>query len=74
MSTYSIGLFYVFFFLFLDNSGLNVTLWTKPSIKDITSFKFKIGTTNITYFAQDAFKNTAKCYFIVEIYGNIKIF
>ncbi|KRT86167.1 hypothetical protein AMK59_801 [Oryctes borbonicus] len=55
-----------------DNSGINVTLWTKPSIKDMASFKFKIGTTNVTYFAQDMFKNTARCNFIVEIYDNEK--
>ncbi|GJQ65520.1 hypothetical protein Trydic_g7621 [Trypoxylus dichotomus] len=55
-----------------DNSGLNVTLWTKPAIKDVANFKFKIGTTNVTYFAQDMFKNTAKCNFIVEIYDNEK--
>ncbi|XP_017779989.1 PREDICTED: sushi, von Willebrand factor type A, EGF and pentraxin domain-containing protein 1-like [Nicrophorus vespilloides] len=50
-----------------DNSNLNVSIWTKPSIKKVNNFKFKIGTTIVTYFAQDGFKNRAKCNFTVKI-------
>ncbi|KAK5644039.1 hypothetical protein RI129_007884 [Pyrocoelia pectoralis] len=51
----------------VDNSGLNVTLWLKPAISNIAEFKFKIGRTKLTYFAQDAFRNIAQCSFSVEI-------
>ncbi|KAK4887668.1 hypothetical protein RN001_003939 [Aquatica leii] len=50
-----------------DNSGLNVTVWLKPAIANITEFRFKIGQTKVTYFAQDAFQNQAKCSFTVDI-------
>ncbi|KAF5274861.1 hypothetical protein FQA39_LY07043 [Lamprigera yunnana] len=50
-----------------DNSGLNVTIWSKPAIINITEFKFKIGRTQVTYFAQDAFQNNAQCTFYVDI-------
>nr|XP_023016002.1 sushi, von Willebrand factor type A, EGF and pentraxin domain-containing protein 1-like [Leptinotarsa decemlineata] len=50
-----------------DNSGLNVTTWMKPVIENITDFKFEIGTTLVTYYAQDAFENKAKCSFHVTV-------
>lgn len=52
-----------------DNSGLEVSVWIKPSIVNITEYKFSIGVTPITYFAQDAFNNAIKCTFFVEILG-----
>nr|XP_022902897.1 sushi, von Willebrand factor type A, EGF and pentraxin domain-containing protein 1-like isoform X2 [Onthophagus taurus] len=55
-----------------DNSGLNVTIWTKPSISNVTNFKFKLGTTIVTYYAQDFQRNVAKCSFNVEIIDNEK--
>ncbi|KAB0799990.1 hypothetical protein PPYR_07870 [Photinus pyralis] len=50
-----------------DNSALNVSVWLKPAIKNISAFKFKIGRTMVTYFAQDIAQNTAQCSFTVEI-------
>ncbi|CAH1985833.1 unnamed protein product [Acanthoscelides obtectus] len=50
-----------------DNSGLNVSLWLKPAIPNIASFKFEIGSTLVSYYAQDAFQNRAHCSFKVII-------
>ncbi|KAL1489564.1 hypothetical protein ABEB36_013517 [Hypothenemus hampei] len=50
-----------------DNSGLEVSLWIKPGIINITEYKFVIGLTPITYFAQDVFNNAITCKFYVEI-------
>ncbi|CAG9855886.1 unnamed protein product [Phyllotreta striolata] len=55
-----------------DNSNSNVTVWIKsvwikPSIANITKHKFKIGTTRVQYFAQDAFQNTGNCSFNVTV-------
>ncbi|XP_057660658.1 sushi, von Willebrand factor type A, EGF and pentraxin domain-containing protein 1-like isoform X1 [Diorhabda carinulata] len=50
-----------------DNSKLNVSSWMSPAVSDIKKAKFEIGTTRITYFAQDAFKNRANCSFEVTI-------
>ncbi|CAG9762396.1 unnamed protein product [Ceutorhynchus assimilis] len=50
-----------------DNSGLEVSVWLKPGIINITDYKFSIGLTPVTYFAQDAFNNVIKCTFFVEI-------
>lgn len=38
-------------------------------MKNITEFKFEIGITNITYYAQDVFQNNAKCLFHVTVEG-----
>ena len=53
----------------VDNADLDVSVWMKPSIKNITAFKFPIGKTQVTYFAQDAFQNRAKCIFFVIVEG-----
>lgn len=53
---------------------MEVSVWMKPSIKDITSFKFEIGETLVTYFAQDAFHNKGNCSFFVIIKGIILYF
>ncbi|KAJ8929511.1 hypothetical protein NQ314_017804 [Rhamnusium bicolor] len=50
-----------------DNSKLEVSVWLKPSIKSIPEYKFQIGKTAVTYFAQDAFHNRAKCTFYVTV-------
>ncbi|XP_015834822.1 sushi, von Willebrand factor type A, EGF and pentraxin domain-containing protein 1 isoform X1 [Tribolium castaneum] len=50
-----------------DNAELEVSVWMKPSIRDVGSYKFQIGETQVTYFAQDAFHNRAKCSFYVII-------
>ncbi|KAJ8940401.1 hypothetical protein NQ318_009330 [Aromia moschata] len=50
-----------------DNSGLQVTVWKIPVIENIPEFKFQIGRTPITYFAQDAYHNKAKCTFYVTV-------
>ncbi|ENN79605.1 hypothetical protein YQE_03956, partial [Dendroctonus ponderosae] len=46
-----------------DNSGLEVSTWLKQE------YKFSIGLTPVTYFAQDPFYNAIKCKFFVEILG-----
>ncbi|RZB38885.1 sushi, von Willebrand factor type A, EGF and pentraxin domain-containing protein 1-like [Asbolus verrucosus] len=51
----------------IDNSDSEVSVWMKPTIKSISGFKFEIGKTRITYFAQDAFHNRAKCSFFITI-------
>ncbi|XP_076273096.1 sushi, von Willebrand factor type A, EGF and pentraxin domain-containing protein 1-like isoform X1 [Rhynchophorus ferrugineus] len=50
-----------------DNSGLNVTVWMKPSMKNITNHKFSIGLNRVSYYARDAFQNIIKCAFFVEV-------
>uniref|UniRef100_A0AAR5P549 Sushi, von Willebrand factor type A, EGF and pentraxin domain-containing protein 1 n=2 Tax=Dendroctonus ponderosae TaxID=77166 RepID=A0AAR5P549_DENPD len=55
-----------------DNSGLEVSTWLKQE------YKFSIGLTPVTYFAQDPFYNAIKCKFFVEILakdpsGNLNI-
>nr|CAH7753365.1 unnamed protein product [Callosobruchus chinensis] len=50
-----------------DNSGLNISVWVKPAIANIASFKFQIGATMVAYYAQDAFQNRAQCSFKVII-------
>lgn len=45
-------------------------MWTEPAIANIKNYKFKIGVTNVTYFARDAFNNTANCTFSVTVIGN----
>ncbi|XP_050300407.1 sushi, von Willebrand factor type A, EGF and pentraxin domain-containing protein 1-like [Anthonomus grandis grandis] len=50
-----------------DNSGQNVTSWIRPTIVKPADYKFTIGSTRVTYFAQDVFNNVAKCHFYVEI-------
>ncbi|KAH1026828.1 hypothetical protein HUJ05_000441 [Dendroctonus ponderosae] len=50
-----------------DNSGLEVSTWLKPAIVNVTEYKFSIGLTPVTYFAQDPFHNAIKCKFFVEI-------
>lgn len=52
-----------------DNSGSDLSVWMKPSIKKITGFKFQIGNTKVTYFAQDGHHNKANCSFLVTIRG-----
>lgn len=49
-----------------DNSELNVTIWTKPVIKE-DGIKLIIGSHNFTYLAVDAFKNKEKCNFTVTV-------
>ncbi|XP_030767169.1 sushi, von Willebrand factor type A, EGF and pentraxin domain-containing protein 1-like [Sitophilus oryzae] len=50
-----------------DNSGLNISVWIYPAISNITDYKFSIGITPVTYFAQDLFQNAIKCTFFVEV-------
>lgn len=50
-----------------DNSGMNVTIWTKPSIRNVEEFKFKLGKTLVSYFAQDPSRNIGYCNFTVEV-------
>lgn len=44
-------------------------MWLKPAIKNVTNYRFKIGKTVVTYFAEDVYKNRAKCKFTVFIKG-----
>ncbi|XP_018575822.1 sushi, von Willebrand factor type A, EGF and pentraxin domain-containing protein 1-like [Anoplophora glabripennis] len=53
-----------------DNSGLEVLVWVKPAMNNISDFKFQIGKTPVIYFARDAFHNTAKCRFFVLVEDN----
>lgn len=55
--------------LITDNSALSVQVWIQPAITKPADYKFSIGLTPVTYFAQDAFKNAIKCKFFVEIIG-----
>ncbi|XP_066147032.1 sushi, von Willebrand factor type A, EGF and pentraxin domain-containing protein 1-like [Euwallacea fornicatus] len=50
-----------------DNSGLGVSVWIQPAIENLTDYKFSLGVTPITYFAQDMFNNAIKCKFFVEV-------
>lgn len=49
-----------------DNSELNVTVWTKPVVKE-EGIKLILGSHNFTYVAVDVFKNKAKCNFTVTV-------
>lgn len=51
---------------------MGITVWMKPAIKNVTSFRFPIGITTVTYFAQDSFNNKAKCTFHVNVEGKKK--
>lgn len=49
-----------------DNSEMNVTVWTKPVLKE-DGIKLNLGSHNFTYVAVDVFKNKAKCNFTVTV-------
>lgn len=51
---------------------MSVTIWTRPVIENITDFKFRIGNTTVTYYAQDAYKNKAQCSFEISVEGKIR--
>lgn len=49
-----------------DNSGSNITFWSKPTIKE-NGINLGLGTHTFTYIAVDEFKNKAKCKFNIEV-------
>ncbi|XP_060530297.1 sushi, von Willebrand factor type A, EGF and pentraxin domain-containing protein 1-like isoform X2 [Cylas formicarius] len=53
-----------------DNSRMDVTVWSNLGTENLADIKFEIGTTTVNYFAQDIFRNTAKCKFFVQVKDN----
>uniref|UniRef100_A0A1B0CMR2 Sushi, von Willebrand factor type A, EGF and pentraxin domain-containing protein 1 n=2 Tax=Lutzomyia longipalpis TaxID=7200 RepID=A0A1B0CMR2_LUTLO len=49
-----------------DNSGLNITYWTKPVLEANTT-KLTAGSHIFTYIASDAFRNKAMCNFTITV-------
>lgn len=49
-----------------DNSGENVTYWTKPAMKE-NGIKLGVGNHTFKYIAVDNFKNKARCNFTISI-------
>lgn len=49
-----------------DNSGENVTFWTRPALKE-NGMKLGRGNHTITYIAVDNFKNKARCTFVISV-------
>lgn len=50
-----------------DNSGNNITFWSKPAVPPDAGLQFGVGNHTFTYIAVDSFKNKDKCKFIVEV-------
>ncbi|KAL3266100.1 hypothetical protein HHI36_010286 [Cryptolaemus montrouzieri] len=50
-----------------DNSNDELIVWTKPPIANLSDYKFFIGTTNVSYFAEDSLKNRGECTTTVTI-------
>lgn len=54
-----------------DNSNINVTYWTKPSVKP-EGVRLTLGQHSFTYVAVDQFKNKAKCNFTITVKDTTK--
>ncbi|GAB0087495.1 sushi, von Willebrand factor type A, EGF and pentraxin domain-containing protein 1 [Sergentomyia squamirostris] len=49
-----------------DNSGMNITYWTKP-VLEVNTTKLNVGKNVFTYVAVDAFRNKASCNFTISV-------